>query len=129
MTYIGYEGTRTPGHLDLCSTIGHNIMLYANDNSGAVRDCTRRFTAPYFTADVVHRRPERPPASRKGTAYPPRRTDGIQLWEEHGHSIHDDNFFMPYECLKTAPFRFCTRSALISSLALTRPSCRRPARG
>ena len=39
MTYIGYEGTRTPGHLDLCSTIGHNIMLYANNNSGAVRAC------------------------------------------------------------------------------------------
>lgn len=38
MTYVGYEGTRTPGHTDLCATVGHNVMLYgADDKSGAVR--------------------------------------------------------------------------------------------
>ena len=28
MIYIGDAGTRTPGHLDLCASIGHNLMIH-----------------------------------------------------------------------------------------------------
>ena len=35
MVYIGYEGTRTAGHTDICSSYGHNIMVNATDNAYA----------------------------------------------------------------------------------------------
>ena len=35
--------------------------------------------------------------------------DVDKFWRKHGHSIHSDNFFMPYEALKKAPFKICTR--------------------
>jgi hypothetical protein len=33
MAYIGSEGTLTNAHTDLCSTIGHNVMIHADGMS------------------------------------------------------------------------------------------------
>ncbi|KAK6495816.1 hypothetical protein TWF481_002862 [Arthrobotrys musiformis] len=33
MYYIGYEGTHTPAHVEMCATLGHNLMVAASEKS------------------------------------------------------------------------------------------------
>lgn len=42
MIYVGGEGTRTPGHEDICATIGHNIMVNTTPHSYAVARSEKR---------------------------------------------------------------------------------------
>ncbi|KAL7747234.1 hypothetical protein RI367_007445 [Sorochytrium milnesiophthora] len=36
MVYMGTERTRTPSHTDICSSLGHNIMVYAEDDAYSI---------------------------------------------------------------------------------------------
>ncbi|KAJ1921730.1 hypothetical protein H4219_000463 [Mycoemilia scoparia] len=36
MIYIGYNRTKTPGHVDMCGTMGHNLMVNSVGNSTAL---------------------------------------------------------------------------------------------
>lgn len=33
MVYVGIDNTYTPAHTDICGSIGHNLMVYADDSS------------------------------------------------------------------------------------------------
>eukprot|EP01027_Heterolobosea_sp_BB2_P017835 GEZU01025219.1.p1 GENE.GEZU01025219.1~~GEZU01025219.1.p1 ORF type:complete len:926 (+),score=166.32 GEZU01025219.1:96-2780(+) len=76
MIYIGYENNRTPGHKDICGTLGHNIMVFADDGAGAVWFCAKR-------------------DDKEKVA---------KLWQKHKQSIDADNYFMPWEDLAEADF-------------------------
>ncbi|KAI9595548.1 hypothetical protein BDF19DRAFT_440815 [Syncephalis fuscata] len=79
MCYLGGEKTFTAGHVDLCGSIGHNIMM--NSEPGA--------KALWFIAS----RADKDKAS--------------QFWQLHSnnkHSLDLDDYFMPIDVLKTAPF-------------------------
>ncbi|KAJ3022666.1 hypothetical protein HKX48_005596 [Thoreauomyces humboldtii] len=76
MAYIGNEGTMTPGHTDLCGSVGQNIMVHAEANARAI----------WFMADSA--------SLHKVN----------QFWKDHKQSIYQDNFFAPVELLETAPF-------------------------
>jgi hypothetical protein len=36
MLYIGFGGTITPAHKDVCGALGHNVMIYADNNGSAL---------------------------------------------------------------------------------------------
>ncbi|KAJ3284727.1 hypothetical protein HK104_009808 [Borealophlyctis nickersoniae] len=78
MIYVGFHGTWTPGHKDMCGCWGHNIMLDAeNDNS----------TSLWFMAAS--------PDKHKAEAY----------WREKGQDLDTDDYFMGVEDLANAPFK------------------------
>jgi len=41
MNYIGHSYTRTPAHLDICGSLGHNFMVNADPNAHAYWFCAK----------------------------------------------------------------------------------------
>ncbi|KAI8055206.1 hypothetical protein BDF22DRAFT_675907 [Syncephalis plumigaleata] len=79
MCYLGRAGTFTPGHVDPCGSIGHNIMMNGGPEATAVWYIIAREN------------------KQKAT----------QFWQLHSnqeHSLDLDNYFMPIDILKKAPF-------------------------
>ncbi|TPX64279.1 hypothetical protein SpCBS45565_g06013 [Spizellomyces sp. 'palustris'] len=76
MAYVGSDGTNTPGHTDLCGSVGHNVMVHADEGARAI----------WFLADSV--------SLEKVSKF----------WQDQGHSIYEDNFFASLELLGNAPF-------------------------
>ncbi|TPX58028.1 hypothetical protein PhCBS80983_g03426 [Powellomyces hirtus] len=76
MAYIGDEGTLTPGHTDLCGSVGQNIMVHADEGARAIW-----FLAESGALSTVSK-----------------------FWQAQGQSIYRDNFFASVELLATAPF-------------------------
>ncbi|KNC98360.1 uncharacterized protein SPPG_06068 [Spizellomyces punctatus DAOM BR117] len=76
MAYVGFDGTNTPGHTDLCGSVGHNVMVHADEGARAI----------WFLADS---------GSLEKVS---------KFWQEQGHSIYEDNFFASLELLENAPF-------------------------
>ncbi|KAJ3187360.1 hypothetical protein HDU85_006648 [Gaertneriomyces sp. JEL0708] len=77
MAYVGFDGTNTPGHTDLCGAVGHNLMVRADDNGRAI----------WFIME--------------STAL----NDVSRFWQERGESIYKDNYFAPLDLLAAAPFK------------------------
>ncbi|KAJ3144784.1 hypothetical protein HDU89_007748 [Geranomyces variabilis] len=76
MIYVGNEGTLTPGHTDLCGSVGHNLMVYAGEGARAIW-----FLAESAALGQVSR-----------------------FWKAQGQSIYGDDYFASMEVLQTAPF-------------------------
>lgn len=84
MIYIGHENTRTPAHKDIVGTIGHNLLVYSEnggengqEKGGAVWYCMGRHDDQLVT----------------------------KFWKSKHRSIDSDNYFMPIDELKKAPFQ------------------------
>ncbi|KAJ3175359.1 hypothetical protein HDU87_006311 [Geranomyces variabilis] len=76
MIYVGNEGTLTPGHTDLCGSVGHNLMVYTGDGARAIW-----FLAESAALSQVSR-----------------------FWKAQGQSIYGDDYFASVDVLQTAPF-------------------------
>ncbi|KAJ3146961.1 hypothetical protein HDU86_008322 [Geranomyces michiganensis] len=76
MIYVGNEGTHTPGHTDLCGSVGHNLMVHTQHGARAI----------WFLAESAAL------------------SDVSRFWKAHGQSIYTDDYFASLEVLQTAPF-------------------------
>ncbi|KAI8802918.1 hypothetical protein BJ742DRAFT_831339 [Cladochytrium replicatum] len=77
MLYIGAEGSRTPGHVDLCSTVGQNLMIYADRDAHSVWHMVSTHDLP----------------------------KAQQLWQAQGRSLFSDDYYCnPEELLEEADF-------------------------
>lgn len=36
MVYVGVENTYTPGHTDICGSLGHNLMVHSDPDAYAL---------------------------------------------------------------------------------------------
>jgi hypothetical protein len=78
MVYTGTENTYTPGHTDICGSLGHNLMVYSDQDSYAL----------WFVAESK---------SKQKAAV---------LWGRYGAALDHDNCFLPVEKLAEADFPF-----------------------
>ncbi|KAI8816606.1 uncharacterized protein EV422DRAFT_581318 [Fimicolochytrium jonesii] len=76
MIYVGNEGTLTPGHTDLCGSVGHNVMVHADENARAIWFIVKSSDLARVSA----------------------------FWQEQSHSLYQDNYFAPISILSKAPF-------------------------
>ena len=74
--YYGSRGSYTPGHCDILGTLGHNLMLDAEEDSGAIWFC------------IASKDQDKAEA----------------LWKAHEQDLHADNSFLPIAALKEANF-------------------------
>ncbi|KAJ3339906.1 hypothetical protein HDU93_007680 [Gonapodya sp. JEL0774] len=77
MLYIGGDGSFTPGHWDLCGSLGQNIMLDADEGA-------------YSLWTVF------------GTQ---QCQDAAKLWTDRSYNLHFDNYYLPFEDVKSTPDR------------------------
>lgn len=78
MVYTGTENTYTPGHTDICGSLGHNLMVYSDKDSYAL----------WFVAESKDKQ------------------KAAVLWGRYGAALDHDNCFLPVEKLAEADFPF-----------------------
>jgi len=78
MVYCGLENTYTPGHTDICGSLGHNLMVASDPEAYAL----------WFIAESKDK--------AKASA----------LWGKYGAALDHDNCFLPVEKLAEADFTF-----------------------
>lgn len=77
MIYVGVDETCTPGHFDILGSLGHNIMVYADEGACALWFCVAKSD----------------------------RDKAIEFWKaKSGGTIYEDNAFLSPEELCRAPF-------------------------
>ncbi|KAJ9066346.1 hypothetical protein DSO57_1010557 [Entomophthora muscae] len=79
MIYVGHEGTHTASHFDICGSVGHNLMVQADEGCSAL----------WFMVGREH--------ADKARKY----------WHKHGGgntSLDQDNFSISAEVLGLADF-------------------------
>ncbi|KAJ1979334.1 hypothetical protein H4R35_001556 [Dimargaris xerosporica] len=79
MLYVGGPGSGTPGHMDLCASVGHNLMVYSSPDA---------YTLWFIIS-------------------PTYQEEAITFWQLQSgpnNSLHFDTHFMPIACLAKAPF-------------------------
>lgn len=95
MFYMGSDGTFTPGHKDLCATIGHNIMVYADK-------CAYSEWHLFRSTDV---------------------DEVDKFWIKHTKSsLDEDNRLLPLKLLKTAPFPMWVIKQKVGDFVLIPPN-------
>ncbi|KAI9291693.1 hypothetical protein K502DRAFT_368226 [Neoconidiobolus thromboides FSU 785] len=80
MLYVGYEGTYTPAHFDICGSLGHNIMVSSENGSKAL----------WFMIDTNNRRLARKFFAENGGGF---------------YSLDQDNYCMPVHKILEMPFK------------------------
>lgn len=78
MVYIGIDNTYTPAHTDICGSIGHNLMVFADPDAYAL----------WFITETKYK--------SKASA----------LFGKYGASLEHDNCFLAIEKLAEADFPF-----------------------
>jgi len=96
MIYVGTDDTSTPGHFDILGSLGHNIMVYADEGAYSL----------WFCVSTVDR------------------DEAIKFWKKQTRgSLHNDNQWISPEVLATAPFTVYVIEQREGDFVLLPPEC------
>ncbi|EFC50662.1 jmjC domain-containing protein [Naegleria gruberi] len=95
MIYVGNSETFTPAHKDVCGALGHNIMVYADNERTHAIWCILK----YEDLDLIRK-----------------------FWQQNGAFLDDDNCFLPIHILAKAPFTVYLYEQKWGDLILLPPS-------
>jgi hypothetical protein len=115
MVYVGDKGSYTPGHQDICGSLGHNLMVYADRkgtnpiqrilNSSESRQSTDDKKLINNNKGVFQRR-ETVPWNESYALWcvfrPCDAADVDAVWRSYGSHLGDDNCFIPLPVIATS---------------------------
>ncbi|KAL9657284.1 hypothetical protein ABK040_011504 [Willaertia magna] len=95
MIYVGNSETYTPAHKDVCGALGHNLMVYADNDRTHSIWCVMK----YQDLDKIRK-----------------------FFQKNGAFLDDDNCFIPLHVLSKAPFTVYLHEQKLGELILLPPS-------
>ncbi|KAI0244073.1 hypothetical protein L0F63_002455, partial [Massospora cicadina] len=98
MIYVGHQGTHTASHFDLCASLGHNLMVHADEGCSALWMMVPR----------------------------PHANDARKFWHQHGGgntSLDQDNCTLPADVMAKAEFPIYAFEQHLGDLVVVPSEC------